>query len=125
VNKRSSWWVGVIGLVGLTVVAGCGKPGGSSDTPAAGGGGTTSSATTAQIIERKIKADPDLAKADIKVKQEAGSISLEGTVANQDMKDKAEKIVTDAQKEMKQQPGVLDNLLIQEGGAKPAGGSGK
>jgi hypothetical protein len=122
---RKNAGLALLALLGLITVAGCGKSGtegGGAEGGTVGSTGAASNASTVSTIESKIKADTDLAGTDIKVKAEGATISLEGTVNSVAQKDKAEKIVTDTQKELKQQVGVLNNLNIKEGGA--GGGSG-
>jgi hypothetical protein len=110
--------------IGFLLGAGCGKPGSGSAGPAvSGGGGATSSSSTVQSVSKNIQADPQLAAAGITVTEDRGSISLKGTVASMDLKDRAEKIVYDTQKQMKQQPGVWDYLMIAEAGARPGFGA--
>jgi ABC-type glycerol-3-phosphate transport system substrate-binding protein len=112
-------------LVWAIGAVGCGKPGSSSQASSPANSPTASTGGTVSTIQQKIKADSDLAKQDIKATEQGGTISLDGTVVNQDQKDKAEKIVLDTQKELKQQPGVLNNLMFKEAGSSgtaPAGG---
>ena len=124
-----TWRLAVACLGALTiVVAGCGKPGG--DTTAAGGptvgsNAPASTADTVKTIQQRIAADKDLQGKSITVKEESGTISLEGTVDTQTQKDQAEKIVYDVQKELKQQTGVMNNLMIQENGASATASGAK
>ena len=106
-----------ISLITLVLTVGC-------NSPAANTGGTAganSTASTVTVIEQKIKADSKMAGADIKVTEQGGNIVLEGTVKSPDQKDTATSIVVAAQKEKKQQQGVVDNTLVAESGA-PQGG---
>ncbi len=105
------------GVLGLT---GCGKSGSSEgkDGAMVGSTGTASTATTGQAVQEKLKADKDLAGADIKAQEQSGTIVLDGTVKSVAQKDKAEADVIALQKEKKLQTGVLNNLTISEGGAK-------
>jgi hypothetical protein len=121
---RKNAGLALLALLGLVTVGGCGKSGteGGANGGTVGATGAASNASTVSVIENKIKADTELAGTDIKVKQEGATISLEGTVNSVAQKDKAEKIVTDTQKELKQQVGVLNNLNIKEGGAGGSSG---
>jgi hypothetical protein len=121
-NRRAVALFICIGAAAI-LPAGCGKPGASSGSGTVGGGGAASTAGTVQTIEQRIKADKELAGANIKVQEQAGTITLDGTVASVAQKDKAEQIVLAVQKDLKQQPGVLNNLMVQES-ATPSGGSG-
>jgi osmotically-inducible protein OsmY len=105
---------------------GCGKPGAGG-----GAGGTTvgstapaSTASTAKSIQDRIASDSSLKGASVTVKEESGTISLEGTVDNQEQKDKAESIVYAVQKEKNLQSGVLNNLMIKESSAAAPGSAG-
>src|SRR5207302_1865166 len=88
-------------------ILGFGKPGSepTPTAPTAGATGNASSAETAKAVETRIKADKDLAGTQVGVREQNGTIALDGTVSSVSQKDKAEKIVMDTQKELKQQPG--------------------
>jgi hypothetical protein len=95
--------------------AGCGKPGGKPAVETlSAGGGAASDAGTVQTISQAIAADPQLGSLGIQIAEDRGSIALTGSVPNADLKDRAEKIVYDAQNRMKQQPGVWNYLLLPE-----------
>lgn len=106
-----------ISLVTLLFTVGCNSPAANTG----GMAGANSNASTVTVIEQKIKADSTMAGADIKVTEQGGNIVLEGTVKSPAQKDTATAIVVAAQKEKKQQQGVVDNTLVAESGA-PQGG---
>jgi predicted small secreted protein len=107
------------------LIAGCGKPGGAGSADIGSGPpASRSTADTVSTIQQKLNSDRELAGANIRVSQTGGSIALDGTVPNQARKDRAEKVVMDAQKELKQQPGVLDNLMVGGGGSGGASRAG-
>jgi|SRR5579872_4017016 len=99
--------------LGLSLQAGCGKSGSSASEGT--GGGAASTADTATAIQQKIKTDKEMAGADVKVSEQDGTISLEGTVTSVAQKDKAEQIVLETQKEKNQQTGDHNNLIVKEG----------
>ena len=99
----------------IVALAGCGKPGGSTDgtSPASrtsSGGASTSELITA--VENKLKTDPELAS--IKVTEQNGSIQLDGIVKDIATKDKAENLVGEVLKAQKSPNGMLNNIQIKE-----------
>ena len=124
-----SVWPGRYFLSGilLALLIGCGKPGGGAESaqgPLVGSTKPASTAGTVKTIQDKIAADASLKGADIRVKEENGTISLDGTVDNQEQADKAESIVYAVQNDLKQQPGVLNHLMIKEGAAHSVSAAG-
>jgi len=107
-------------VLGIVVsVVGCGKPGANSDASGQSNSATSGGAATSNVIsavQAKLKEDKDL--AEIKVSEQNGSIQIDGTVNDGATKDKAEKIVADVQKGLKDTKGLLNNLQIKE--AAPA-----
>ncbi len=112
-------------LVLLALLPGCGKGGPVAAGGTVGSTGSASTAGTAATIQQRIAADKPLAGATIKVSEQGGTIALDGTVASQAQKDRADEIVYQVQKEKGLQTGDLNNLLLQEGAAKGGSGGGQ
>lgn len=125
-TQVSRWAVPLLVACAIVPGLGCGKPGGGGRAGGATVGSTApaSTASTAKTIQDRIATESSLKGASITVKEESGTISLDGTVDNQEQKDKAESIVYAVQKEKNLQGGVLNNLMIKESSAAAPGSAG-